>query len=133
MIPEGAEVFQDAQDLAQAAADFFLELSADRSASNADFRVALSGGSTPQHAYRLLGCPPLSERVNWSEVQIFWGDERCVPPDHPDSNYGMARANLLDHVPLPPSHIHRIHGERSSPLSCSSCESCQKQKREENR
>jgi 6-phosphogluconolactonase len=49
--------------------------------------------------------------VDWTAVQVFWGDERCVPPDHPDSNYRMARETLLDHVPLPAGNVHRIRGE----------------------
>jgi 6-phosphogluconolactonase len=50
-------------------------------------------------------------QVDWSSVRVFWGDERCVPPDHPDSNYGTARKTLLDHVPIPSQNVHRIHGE----------------------
>jgi 6-phosphogluconolactonase len=54
---------------------------------------------------------PLASQVDWSRVHILWGDERCVPPDHAESNYRMARETLLDRVPIPSAHVHRIHGE----------------------
>jgi 6-phosphogluconolactonase len=75
-------------------------------------RVALAGGSTPKAMYRLLASPAFRERVDWQRVEIFFGDERCVPPDHADSNYRMAREALLDHVPLGADRVHRIAGER---------------------
>ena len=75
------------------------------------FTVALSGGSTPRRLYELLATPAYAEKTSWERWHVFWGDERCVPPDHPDSNYRMAREALLDRVPIPPSQIHRIKGE----------------------
>jgi 6-phosphogluconolactonase len=63
--------------------------------------------------YRLLATPAWRDRVEWPRVEIFFGDERCVPPDHPDSNYRMAREALLDHVRLAADHVHRILGERA--------------------
>ena len=85
-------VYPDADHLARAAAEGF---------------VALAGGSTPRAAYALLA----AEEVDWSRVHVFWGDERCVPPDHPDSNYRLAREALLDHVSLPAGNVHRMRGE----------------------
>src|ERR1044071_1846294 len=75
--------------------------------------VSLTGGSTPRHLYRYLGDPthPWRARIDWSKVQLTWGDERHVPPDHPDSNFGMANQALVSHVPIPPSQVHRIRGE----------------------
>jgi 6-phosphogluconolactonase len=73
--------------------------------------IALAGGRTPRAVYEQLaaaGAPP----VDWTRVHVAFGDERVVPPDHADSNYAMARAALFDRVPLPPSQIHRIEGER---------------------
>ena len=69
--------------------------------------IALAGGATPRAAYRHLAarCPP------WARVEFFFGDERCVPPDDPASNYGMAREALLDRIPLRPEQVHRIRGE----------------------
>src|SRR3569833_1366958 len=75
--------------------------------------VALSGGSTPRALYRRLANPEFANRVAWDRVHIYFGDERAVAPDHPDSNYRMANEALFDHVPIPPTQIHRIEGERA--------------------
>ena len=74
---------------------------------------ALSGGSTPRALYRLLADPasPYRERIAWEAIHFFWGDERHVPPDDPDSNFRMAREALLDRVPVPAAHVHRVAGE----------------------
>lgn len=74
--------------------------------------LALSGGSTPKAIFRLLAEPPELERIPWRRLSVFWGDERSVPPDDPESNYGMARATLLSKVPIPADQIHRMEGER---------------------
>lgn len=74
--------------------------------------LALSGGSTPRGLYRILSMPPYREAIPWSQLEIFWGDERTVPPDHPDSNYRMAREALLAGAPLAPGQIHRLQGEK---------------------
>ena len=65
------------------------------------FAVCLSGGSTPKALYQCLAAPALRDRFPWDRTHLFFGDERFVPPDHPDSNYRMAREAMLDHVPLP--------------------------------
>ena len=96
---------------AQALAREVCRLSADAIAERGRFTIALAGGSTPAALYGLLASPPLSAGTDWSRWHVFWGDERCVPPDHPDSNYGMARRALLDRVPIPPAHVHRMAGE----------------------
>jgi 6-phosphogluconolactonase len=80
-------------------------------AARGEARIALAGGGTPRPLHRRLAEPPRVDAVDWSRVHVFWGDERCVPPDDPASNYRMARETLLDHVPLDPSAIHRIAGE----------------------
>ncbi len=79
--------------------------------------VALSGGSTPRALHALLADPaePFRGRVPWAKLHVFWGDERPVPPDHPDSNYGMAHDTLLRHVPIPPRQIHRVAAEHPDP------------------
>lgn len=94
-------------ELARAAADELLAAAYDRDR----FTVALSGGSTPRALYRLLAGDPYRDRLRWDGIHFFWGDERHVPPDHPDSNFRMAREALLDHVPVPPGNIHRIAAE----------------------
>jgi 6-phosphogluconolactonase len=76
------------------------------------FLVALSGGSTPRALHYAL-VAHYRDLIPWERVQVFWSDERCVPPDSPDSNYRMAHETLLEHVPLPAENIHRMPGERS--------------------
>ena len=75
--------------------------------------LCLTGGRTPEPLYQLLADErePWRARIDWSRLHVFWGDERHVPPDHPDSNYGMASRALLSRVPIPSAHIHRMHGE----------------------
>jgi 6-phosphogluconolactonase len=75
------------------------------------FTIALSSGSTPKALYALLATEAYATRLDWPRIHVFWGDERCVAPDHPASNYRMAREVLLDHVPVPPANVHRIRGE----------------------
>ena len=74
------------------------------------FSVALSGGSTPELLFSLLG-DHFSNSATWEYVHFFWGDERCVPPDNPESNYGMTRRKLFEKIEIPTSNIHRIKGE----------------------
>lgn len=76
-------------------------------------RLAISGGSTPKATFKLLADPGERYRsqMPWEKLEVYWVDERCLPPDHPDSNYHMTRENLLDHVPIPLTQIHRIQGE----------------------
>ena len=73
--------------------------------------MALAGGSTPRSMYAQLAAAPFASMVEWSKVQVLWGDERCVPPDDKASNYRMAREALLDHVPVAAANVHRIRGE----------------------
>lgn len=81
------------------------------------FTLALSGGSTPRRLYTLLADPdaPYRAAVPWAATHVFWGDERCVPPDDPQSNYRMAREALLSRVPIPPENVHRVEAERPDP------------------
>jgi 6-phosphogluconolactonase len=76
-------------------------------------RIAISGGSTPKRMFTILADPmkPYAAGTPWSDLELFWVDERCVPPDHADSNFKMTKAALLDHVPLPAARIHRMEGE----------------------
>jgi len=97
----------DAAELAEAAADLVVAAARDA----ARFSLVLAGGSTPQAAYRLLAVPPRRAAIDWSRVEVFFGDERAVAPDSEGSNYRMARAALLDHVPVDESRVHRIRGE----------------------
>lgn len=72
--------------------------------------IALSGGSTPKLLFQVLA-ENYAEEIDWSGIHFFWGDERCVPPDHDESNYGMTKALLLDHIDIPATNVHRIKGE----------------------
>ena len=106
-------VFSNADALCRAAAAEFARIAAEASRARGAFSVALSGGSTPRGLYTLLASDPaLKAAVPWDRTQVFWGDERHVPPDHPDSNYRMARETLLSRVPIPPGNVHRIEGEQ---------------------
>jgi 6-phosphogluconolactonase len=105
------EVFPDREKLIQEAAERVIEIAAQGIRENGRVAIALSGGSTPRPLYALLASEKYSKRIDWPRVHVFWGDERCVPPDSPHSNYRMAREPLLDTVPIPVSNVHRIHGE----------------------
>jgi 6-phosphogluconolactonase len=105
------ERFASAEALMQAAADTWVRCAAAAIRTSGRFAVALSGGSTPRRLYELLATEAHAARVDWPRVQVFWSDERCVPPTSPASNYRMAREALLDRVPLPEANVHRMRGE----------------------
>ena len=111
--PRGeVRVFADAEELGRAAAREFVHLAQHAVATRGRFTVALAGGSTPRRVYELLAEPEHREAVDWGRVEFFWGDERAVAAEHPDSNYGMAAAALLFKLALPPERIHRIQADR---------------------
>lgn len=103
-------ILDDAQSLYVHAAEEIAHFAGEAICMHAEFMLCLSGGSTPAATYALL-----AERfrlsVDWKEVQFFWGDERCVPPDDPASNFGMANRTMLSRLGLRPDQIHRIRGE----------------------
>jgi 6-phosphogluconolactonase len=103
-------VFADLEELSRAAAEHIVSLSRSAKASGR-FALALSGGSTPARLYSLLGAPPYRDAIDWFNLHLFWADERCVPPDHPESNFRLVRDALLSKVALPGGNIHRIIGE----------------------
>ncbi len=98
-------------ELAETAARRFVEIVRACQSEKGTARVSLSGGSTPRALFRLLAIDPYVSQIDWTAIEVFWGDERTVPPDHADSNYHMSRETLLDHVPIPDAHIHRMRGE----------------------
>lgn len=104
-LPGRRVVLADAEIVARSAAAWLLNRVLDTPGRVA---VCLSGGNTPRPVYALLAKSPYRDCFPWDRVHWFWGDERCVPPDHPRSNFAMVRAALLDHVPIPPAHIHPI-------------------------
>jgi 6-phosphogluconolactonase len=105
------EIFPSAGDLANAAAAHFVERSRQSIAARSVFTVALSGGSTPRLLHEHLAQPGYANEVDWRHVELFWGDERCVPPESDQSNFRMAMETLIEHVPLPELNIHRMIGE----------------------
>ena len=106
-------VWPNAEALALASALHFAEKVEEAVARRGIARVAISGGSTPQAAFKLLADPaqPFVNTISWDKLQLFWVDERCVPPDHPDSNYGVCKRLLLDQVGILPANVHRMEGE----------------------
>ena len=107
------EVVPDSSALAAEAAERFTAAAERAVAARGIARIAISGGSTPKAAFALLAdeAKPWRARMPWDKLELFWVDERCVPPDDADSNYHMTREALLDHVPLVPERVHRMEGE----------------------
>jgi 6-phosphogluconolactonase len=105
------QIYPDSAALARAAAERIVSLAGDAIGVRGRFSMGLSGGSTPRALYTLLASKEVAPRIDWAQVHVFWGDERCVPPDDSESNYRMARETLLDHVPLSESNVHRMRGE----------------------
>jgi 6-phosphogluconolactonase len=105
-MPTQLHISKDATAVAQNFARFFAE----QLVGQKHFSVALSGGSTPKLLFQLWA-DEYQGKIDWSEVHFFWGDERCVPPDDSESNYGVCKALLLDHIDIPAKNIHRIKGE----------------------
>src|SRR5262249_18484738 len=104
-------IYETPEQLAQAAAEQFVEDARAAIVRRGRFAVALSGGHTPQHVYELLATEEFAKRIEWTKVHIFFGDERRVPPSHAESNYRMARETLVSRVPIPAANAHRIIGE----------------------
>jgi len=105
------EIHADAHAAARAGAESFALRAREAVEARGRFTVALSGGTAPREMYALLGTDELSRRIPWEGVHLFWGDDRCVPPHHPRSNYGMAWEAFIRRVPIPAANVHRIEGE----------------------
>ncbi len=105
------KVLPTPQALAQEAARRIVEIAQASIEMQGEFSLVLSGGSTPKALYELLAGNEYHQRIDWMKTHIFFGDERCVPPDDPDSNYRMARLALLSEVPIPGDNVYRIRGE----------------------
>jgi 6-phosphogluconolactonase len=104
-------VLLDRASLMRAAADRIVALAEQAIRTHGRFLWALAGGSTPAELYALLASPEYVRRIDWAHVHFFWGDERCVPPEHHDSNFRMARDTLLGVVRPPEQNVHRMPGE----------------------
>jgi 6-phosphogluconolactonase len=112
-------VFSDRGELMRAAAERVTSLAERAIAARGAFFWALAGGKTPEELYRLLASAAYAAHIDWTRVHFFWSDERCVPADHPESNYRMARESLLDRVRPPEAHVHRMQGELPPVLEAS--------------
>ncbi len=106
--PGVLKVFSDLEALSRAAAALVVEQAKAALAARGRVLLALSGGGTPARTYELLGSPPLREAVAWERMHLFFGDERCVPPDDRRSNYRLVRERLVEQVSLPPEQVHAI-------------------------
>jgi 6-phosphogluconolactonase len=111
-MPIVREVLETPEALAQRAAELVTSI---LERSTGDVAVALSGGSTPKRLYEILAAEPFRSRLPWQRVHLFWGDERFVPPDDPDSNYRMTRLAMLDHVSVPADHVHPVPTTGTTP------------------
>lgn len=112
------KIVPDVAALNAAAAGEFCRCAEAAIAERGRFCVALSGGNTPRSVYALLA-QDRKNRLPWEKIYVFFGDERCVPPDHPDSNYRMARESLLSKVPIPPQNVFRVHAELQPAVAAS--------------
>jgi len=105
------EIADSADMLTHIVAEQFVRVTAEALEARGRCTVALSGGSSPKRLHQALSGEPFRSRVSWDQIDFFWGDERHVPVDHPDSNYRMAAETLLSKVPVRPEKVHRIHSE----------------------
>jgi 6-phosphogluconolactonase len=105
------EILPDAEALALRTADLFALAAQEAAAARGRFAVALSGGETPRGLFRMLARQQFSQKIPWRHVQLYWADERCVPPDDAASNYGAAHDAFIRHVPIPEANVHRMRGE----------------------
>jgi 6-phosphogluconolactonase len=113
MVKQSIRIFPSLEEMSWAAACAFEDLARLKAMEKRMFSAALSGGLTPRLFYQILGSPALAGRIQWKSVQLFQVDERCVPPDHPDSNYRMIREALLEHADIPAGNFHRMPVEEA--------------------
>jgi 6-phosphogluconolactonase len=113
------DVYASQDEATSAAAALFEQLARQAVSARGSFSVALSGGHTPAGLYEKLGGqrPPAKSQgeasgISWTQIELYFGDERCVPPDDPESNYRMVRETLVDKIPIPAENVHRIEAER---------------------
>jgi 6-phosphogluconolactonase len=110
---------------ARAAAQLFSDAALKAATDSGIARIAISGGTTPKSMFQLLADPaePFFKQVPWDRIELYWVDERCVPPDHPESNYRMTNEALLSKVPLPAGRAHRMEGELEPEVAAARYES----------
>src|SRR5436190_12907877 len=102
------KIYPNGAAVAQAAADVIVSTARSAAAAGRNFSLVLSGGSTPKILYQLLAAEPARSRIDWNRFEVFFGDERVVPPDHADSNFKMANDAMISKVAIPPGNVHRM-------------------------
>jgi 6-phosphogluconolactonase len=105
------QIYPSVEDVIQQTAGLFVKTAAETIQQKDVFSVGLSGGSTPQPLYTYLAENPAGDILDWNKIHFFWGDERAVPLDHPDSNFRQVNHALLQPLHIPPENIHRVQGE----------------------
>jgi len=120
-------VLETPEALADRVAADFAALVKTALAAQERFSIALAGGQTPKQFYARLAKEPYQSSIPWEKLWFFWGDERCVPKEHPDSNFKMAAESLLQFVPIPPAHVLRMHGEDPPPQAARDYEKTMRQ------
>ena len=106
-------IYSDTETLSQEAAQYIVRVAQESIAARRRFTIALSGGSTPKKLYGLLAEEPYRSQIDWTHVDIFWSDERCVPPDDAESNFLMAQQVLLSKISIPSNQIHRMPADQT--------------------
>ncbi len=107
----GVHIFESLEEIAKGAAQRIALIAEECIKTQGRFNFVLSGGKTPRRLYELLASEKFKDRIKWNKTHIFFGDERCVPPEDEESNYRMAQEALLSHVPIKPENVHRMPGE----------------------
>jgi 6-phosphogluconolactonase len=105
-------IFDDKHTLSQHAAEYIMRIAQESIDRYGHFTIALTGGTTPGEAYSLLASEPIKSQIDWRLVHIFWGDERCIPHNNPESNFYLAQEVLLDKIAIPKSHIHPVPADQ---------------------
>lgn len=126
-MPSPPRIFTSNEALIQASATCLRDRVIESINDHGSFHLALAGGSSPKTLYQLLATSAFTESIDWDKVHIYFGDERCVAPEHADSNYRMAKESLLDHVPIPATQIYRMEGEKDPAEAASAYASLLKQ------
>lgn len=106
-------IYPDSDTLSHEAAQHIVRIAQEAIVTHGRFTFALSGGSTPRELYSLLGSEPYRSQIDWALVELFWSDERCVPPESEESNYHMAQQVLISKVPIPANQVHRMPADLS--------------------
>ncbi len=112
MIDGMVRVFVNVPELVREASEHIVVTIQESIRASGNASLVLSGGATPRSVYDMLGSAEFRDRIEWSKVHLFWGDERCVPPGHPESNFRMANESLVRNIKIPATNVHRIPAER---------------------